>query len=70
MDIGSCMFTAGFAGDHAIRAVFLMIGGRPMIFGIMVDMDQKVCVSLRSSLAVVTICVRLRIFRISAPCLV
>ena len=24
---------AGFAGDHAIRAVFLMIGGRPMIFG-------------------------------------
>ena len=49
MDIGSCMFTAGFAGDHAIRAVFLMIGGKPMIFGIMVDMDQKVCVSQRSS---------------------
>ena len=41
------MFTAGFAGDHAIRAVFSMIGGRPMIFGIMVDMDQKVCVRLR-----------------------
>ena len=50
MDIGSCMFPAGFPGDHAIRAVFLMIGGRPMIFDIMVDMDQKVCV-LRSSFA-------------------
>ena len=25
VDIGSCMFRAGFAGDHAIRAVFLMI---------------------------------------------
>ena len=58
MDIGSCMFTAGFAGDHATRAVFLMIGGRPMIFGIMVDMDQKVRVSLRSS------------FVFSAQCLV
>ena len=43
VEISSCMFTAGFAGDHAIRA------GRPVIFGIMVDMDQKVCVSLRSS---------------------
>ena len=49
MDIGSCLFTAGFAGDHAIRAVFLMIGGRPMIFGIIVGMDHKVCVYLRSS---------------------
>ena len=29
MDIDSCMFTAGFAGDHAIRAVFLVVGGRP-----------------------------------------
>ena len=29
VEIGRCMFTAGFAGDHAIRAVFLMIGGRP-----------------------------------------
>ena len=47
VDIGSCSFTAGFAGDHAIRAVFHMIGG--MIFGIMVDMDQKVCVCPRSS---------------------
>ena len=49
MDIGSCLFTAGFASDHAFRAVFLMVGGRPIIFGIMVDMDQKVCVCLRSS---------------------
>ena len=29
VDIDSCMFTAGFAGDHAICAVFLVIGGRP-----------------------------------------
>ena len=26
VDIGSCMFRAGFASDHAIRAVFLLIG--------------------------------------------
>ena len=43
------MFRAGFAGDHAIRAVLSSIGDRPKIFGILVDMDQKVCVGLRSS---------------------
>ena len=43
------MFRAGFAGDHAIRAVLSLIGDRLKIFGIMVDIDQKVCVSLRSS---------------------
>ena len=44
VEIGSCMFEAGFAGDHAIRAVLPLIGGRPKICGIMVDMDHKVCV--------------------------
>ena len=38
-----------FAGDHAIRAVLPLIGDRPKIFGILVDMDHKVCVCLRSS---------------------
>ena len=32
VDIGSCMFTAGFAGDDAFRAVFPSIGGRPKVF--------------------------------------
>ena len=49
VDIDSCMFRAGFACEYAIRAVLPLIGDRPKIFGIMVDMDQKDCVSLRSS---------------------
>ena len=40
VDVDSCMFTAGFACDHAIRAVFLMIRGRPKIFAIMVEMTD------------------------------
>ena len=38
--IGSCMFRAGFAGDHAILAVLPFIGDRPKIFGILVGMDR------------------------------
>ena len=71
VDIGISMFTAGFAGNRAILAVLPLIGDRPKIFGILVGMDQKVCVSLRSARSyfsamlgstVVSICVRLRIF--------
>ena len=31
VDLGSCMFNAGFAGDDAFRAVFPLIGGRPKV---------------------------------------
>ena len=40
VDIGSCMFRAGFAGDQAILAVLPLIGDRPKIFGILVGMDR------------------------------
>ena len=40
VEIGSCMFRAGFAGDHAILAVLPLIGDRPKIFGILVGMDR------------------------------
>ena len=40
VDFGSCMFRAGFAGDHAIRAVLPLIGDRPKIFGILVGMER------------------------------
>ena len=40
VDIGSCMVRAGFAGDHAFRAVLPLVGDRPKIFGILVGMDR------------------------------
>ena len=40
VEIGSCIFRAGFAGDHAILAVLPLIGDRPKIFGILVGMDR------------------------------
>ena len=49
VEIGSCIFRAGFAGDHAILAVLPWIGDRPKIFDNLVGTDQKVCVSLRTS---------------------
>ena len=70
MDIDSCIFTAGFAGDHALRAVFLMIGGRPMIsaswsiwtrrFALVYGARSYFSAMLSST--VDTFCVRLRIF--------
>lgn len=41
IDNGSKMMKAGFAGDHAPRAVFPAIVGRPRHQGVMMDMGQK-----------------------------
>ena len=43
-DNGSGMVKAGFAGDDASRAVFPSILGRPKMPGIMVGMEQKICI--------------------------
>ena len=43
-DNGSGMVKAGFAGEDASRAVFPSIVGRPKMPGIMVGMEQKICI--------------------------
>ena len=43
-DNGSGMVKAGFAGEDASRAVFPSILGRPKMPGIMVGMEQKICI--------------------------
>ena len=40
VDIGSCMFIAGFTGDDTSRAEFSSMESRPKIFGIMVFLDR------------------------------
>ena len=40
---GSCMVKAGFTGYVSPRAFSLWSVCRPVMFGIMADVDQKVC---------------------------